>query len=158
MFAENKQSANVDSSANELNQSTEEKSTKSALATVVTTTSAASTTIPTTAIAVVSSIAVSVTTTTSIASSITSTTATTNSTTPTISSLQNLNGHSKNEKGLPKAMVKPNVLTHVIEGFVMQEANEPFPVTRQRYPEKESNDEPPMSKLTSNYFFLNHVF
>lgn len=53
----------------------------------------------------------------------------------------------KNE--LPKAMVKPmdkNVLTHVIEGFVIQESNEPFPVTRQRYSEKE-NDEPPKKKL-----------
>lgn len=52
----------------------------------------------------------------------------------------------KNE--LPKAMVKPmdnNVLTHVIEGFVIQESNEPFPVTRQRYSEKE-NDEPPKKK------------
>lgn len=49
----------------------------------------------------------------------------------------------KNE--LPKAMVKPNVLTHVIEGYVIQESNEPFPVTRQRYAEKE-NDEPPKKK------------
>lgn len=49
----------------------------------------------------------------------------------------------KNE--LPKAMVKPNVLTHVIEGYVIQESNEPFPVTRQRYSEKE-NDEPPRKK------------
>lgn len=49
-------------------------------------------------------------------------------------------------KDLPKAMVKPNVLTHVIEGFVIQEANEPFPVTRQRYSEKE-NDEPPRKKV-----------
>lgn len=51
----------------------------------------------------------------------------------------------KNE--LPKAMVKPNVLTHVIEGYVIQESNEPFPVTRQRYSEKE-NDEPPKKKQT----------
>lgn len=53
----------------------------------------------------------------------------------------------KNE--LPKALVKPNVsnslLTHVIEGYVIQESNEPFPVTRQRYSEKE-NDEPPKKK------------
>lgn len=57
-----------------------------------------------------------------------------------------VNVHSpmmKNE--LPKATVKPNVLTHVIEGFVIQESNEPFPVTRQRYSEKE-NDEPPKKK------------
>ncbi|CRK88584.1 CLUMA_CG002349, isoform A [Clunio marinus] len=49
----------------------------------------------------------------------------------------------KNE--LPKAMVKPNVLTHVIEGYVIQESTEPFPVARQRYSEKE-NDEPPTKK------------
>ncbi|OXU20022.1 hypothetical protein TSAR_004280 [Trichomalopsis sarcophagae] len=30
----------------------------------------------------------------------------------------------------PKAMVKPQVLTHVIEGFVIQEASEPFAVNR----------------------------
>lgn len=34
------------------------------------------------------------------------------------------------EKGPPKAMVKPQVLTHVIEDFVIQESSEPFPVTR----------------------------
>lgn len=53
---------------------------------------------------------------------------------------------TKNE--LPKAMVKPldaRVLTHVIEGYVIQESSEPFPVTRQRYSEKE-NDVPPMKK------------
>lgn len=31
---------------------------------------------------------------------------------------------------LPKALVKPQVLTHVIEGFVIQEASEPFPISR----------------------------
>jgi polyhomeotic-like protein 1 len=46
---------------------------------------------------------------------------------------------------LPKAMVKPNILTHVIEGYVIQESSEPFPVNRQRYSEKE-NDEPPKKK------------
>lgn len=40
----------------------------------------------------------------------------------------------------PKAMIKPNnVLTHVIDKFVIQESNVPFPVTRQRYAE-ESED------------------
>lgn len=34
------------------------------------------------------------------------------------------------EKCPPKAMVKPQVLTHVIEDFVIQESSEPFPVTR----------------------------
>lgn len=53
---------------------------------------------------------------------------------------------NKSEKGLPKAMIKPNVLTHVIEGFVIQEANEPFAVTRQRYPD-ELTDEPPSKYL-----------
>lgn len=61
-------------------------------------------------------------------------------------SLNSVNVHAsllKNE--LPKATVKPNVLTHVVEGFAFQESNEPFPVTRQRYSEKE-NDEPPKKK------------
>lgn len=49
----------------------------------------------------------------------------------------------KAEKDLPKAMIKPNVLTHVIEGFIIQEANEPFAVTRQRYSDKDQSDEPP---------------
>lgn len=47
-------------------------------------------------------------------------------------------------------MIKPNVLTHVIEGFVIQEANEPFAVTRHRYSD-ENNDEPP-----SEFFFFTH--
>lgn len=34
------------------------------------------------------------------------------------------------ERCPPKAMVKPQVLTHVIEDFVIQESSEPFPVTR----------------------------
>lgn len=29
----------------------------------------------------------------------------------------------------PQAIVKPHVLTHVIEGFVIQEGAEPFPVS-----------------------------
>lgn len=45
---------------------------------------------------------------------------------------------------LPKAMVKPQVLTHVIEGFVIQEASEPFPLGR-----GSDTDEPP-SKLSQN--------
>jgi len=56
-----------------------------------------------------------------------------------------LNNNNKNEKGLPKAMVKPNVLTHVIGDFVIQEANEPFPLTRQRYPD-DAADEPPKKR------------
>lgn len=76
-------------------------------------------------------------------------TSTSTTTTPVLLNGTTLATPSKNEKGLPKAMVKPsvvsNVLTHVIEGFVIQEANEPFPVTRQRYAEIDE-DEPP-SKL-----------
>jgi hypothetical protein len=48
---------------------------------------------------------------------------------------------------LPKAMVKPQVLTHVIEGFVIQEASEPFPMNRNG----ESCEEPP-SKLTQQIY------
>ncbi|XP_028302434.1 polyhomeotic-like protein 2b [Gouania willdenowi] len=40
------------------------------------------------------------------------------------------NGESK----LPQAIVKPQVLTHVIEGFVIQEGAEPFPVCVDRLP------------------------
>lgn len=46
-------------------------------------------------------------------------------------------------------MIKPNVLTHVIEGFVIQEADEPFAVTRQRYTDKETSEEPP-----SKYYLI----
>lgn len=55
------------------------------------------------------------------------------------------------ERCPPKAMVKPQVLTHVIEDFVIQESSEPFPVTRSSLlgdlkPTQSSNDkddEPP---------------
>lgn len=60
--------------------------------------------------------------------------ATNNNTTPSLNV-------SRNSKGiLPKAMIKPHVLTHVIAGHVIQEGNEPFPVTRQRY--SEDSEEP----------------
>lgn len=50
--------------------------------------------------------------------------------TPTIPASLNL---IKNDKGLlPKAMIKPNVLTHVIDGHVIQEGTQPFPVTPKR--------------------------
>ncbi|CAG7821428.1 unnamed protein product [Allacma fusca] len=45
--------------------------------------------------------------------------------------------HSK----LPKAMVKPQVLTHVLGGFVIQESAEPFPM-----PRNGEMDEPPKKK------------
>ncbi len=67
-----------------------------------------------------------------------------------------LNNNNKNEKGLPKAMVKPNVLTHVIGDFVIQEANEPFPLTRQRYPD-DAADEPP-SEFCFRFFFHSFFF
>jgi len=34
----------------------------------------------------------------------------------------------KDRAPLPQAVVKPQVLTHLIEGFVIQEGAEPFPV------------------------------
>uniref|UniRef100_A0A8C6SSY4 Polyhomeotic-like protein 2 n=1 Tax=Neogobius melanostomus TaxID=47308 RepID=A0A8C6SSY4_9GOBI len=45
---------------------------------------------------------------------------------PTVTGSAPHNGESK----LPQAIVKPQVLTHVIEGFVIQEGAEPFPVER----------------------------
>ena len=68
----------------------------------------------------------------------------------------------------PKAMVKPQVLTHVIEGFVIQEASEPFAVNRtslnnavnqdssnilnrNNASEKDNHDEPPRKKHAPNY-------
>ncbi|XP_053667039.1 polyhomeotic-proximal chromatin protein [Anopheles marshallii] len=58
-------------------------------------------------------------------------------------------GSSADKGGIPKATIKPNVLTHVIEGFVIQEANEPFAVQRQRYPERDNSDEPPKKRSTN---------
>ncbi|RZB39062.1 polyhomeotic-like protein 1, partial [Asbolus verrucosus] len=63
------------------------------------------------------------------------------------------------ERCPPKAMVKPQVLTHVIEDFVIQESSEPFPVTRSALlgdlkPTQSSNDresdEPPRKKRASS--------
>lgn len=70
------------------------------------------------------------------------------------------NEDNSRDKGLPKALVKPQVLTHVIEGFVIQEADQPFPVNRSctladlasSTQDKENvklNDEPP----SKNYSF-----
>ncbi|XP_052891417.1 polyhomeotic-proximal chromatin protein-like [Anopheles moucheti] len=58
-------------------------------------------------------------------------------------------GSSADKGDIPKATIKPNVLTHVIEGFVIQEANEPFAVQRQRYPERDNSDEPPKKRSTN---------
>lgn len=43
---------------------------------------------------------------------------------PTVTASAPHNGENKP----PQAIVKPQVLTHVIEGFVIQEGAEPFPV------------------------------
>lgn len=45
---------------------------------------------------------------------------------PTVTGSTPQNGESKPP---PKAIVKPQILTHVIEGFVIQEGAEPFPVS-----------------------------
>ncbi|KAK5922132.1 hypothetical protein CgunFtcFv8_019427 [Champsocephalus gunnari] len=37
-------------------------------------------------------------------------------------------GHGDKDRAVPQAVVKPQVLTHLIEGFVIQEGAEPFPV------------------------------
>ncbi|XP_056589767.1 polyhomeotic-like protein 2 isoform X1 [Triplophysa dalaica] len=46
---------------------------------------------------------------------------------PTVTGSTPQNGESKPP---PKAIVKPQILTHVIEGFVIQEGAEPFPLER----------------------------
>uniref|UniRef100_A0A669DUM6 Polyhomeotic homolog 1 n=1 Tax=Oreochromis niloticus TaxID=8128 RepID=A0A669DUM6_ORENI len=44
-------------------------------------------------------------------------------------------GHGDKDRApVPQAVVKPQVLTHVIEGFVIQEGAEPFPVSVARLP------------------------
>ncbi|PNF27582.1 hypothetical protein B7P43_G02268 [Cryptotermes secundus] len=78
------------------------------------------------------------------------------------------------DKNPPKAMVKPQVLTHVIEGFVIQEASEPFAVNRssllndlvqaakpnnQQLSDKENqqiggDDEPPKKKHSSDLLLV----
>ncbi|XP_061689335.1 polyhomeotic-like protein 2b [Syngnathoides biaculeatus] len=49
---------------------------------------------------------------------------------PDVTAVTSHNGESKP----PQAIVKPQVLTHVIEGFVIQEGAEPFPVCVERLP------------------------
>lgn len=71
---------------------------------------------------------------------------TSNTQTPTIPGPMNI---LKGDKGLlPKATVKPNVLTHVIGGHVIQEGTEPFPVTRQRY--SDDSGEPPSKRRNTS--------
>lgn len=78
----------------------------------------------------------------------TPTAATTNTTTSS-NSLPPATKAATDKGGLPKAMIKPNVLTHVIDGYVIQEAPDPFPVQRQRYPERDGGDEPPKKRNTT---------
>lgn len=60
-------------------------------------------------------------------------------------------------------MVKPQVLTHVIEDFVIQESSEPFPVTRSSIlgevkPTQSSNDgDEPNRKFTISLSFLLYI-
>lgn len=49
---------------------------------------------------------------------------------PTVTGSTPQNGESKP----PQAIVKPQILTHVIEGFVIQEGAEPFPVSSWQLP------------------------
>ena len=35
----------------------------------------------------------------------------------------------ESNKGKLKAVIKPHILTHIIDNFVIQEGNEPFPVS-----------------------------
>lgn len=66
--------------------------------------------------------------------------------TPTIPASLNL---IKNDKGLlPKAMIKPNVLTHVIDGHVIQEGTQPFPVTPKRL--SDDHEDPVLAKRSKS--------
>ncbi|KAG8224480.1 hypothetical protein J437_LFUL003203 [Ladona fulva] len=53
----------------------------------------------------------------------------------------------------PKALVKPQVLTHVIEGFVIQEASEPFAVNRSSL----LSEMPQPSLKPNNQMMQNHT-
>ncbi|XP_066547670.1 polyhomeotic-like protein 2 isoform X3 [Amia ocellicauda] len=61
---------------------------------------------------------------------------------PTVTGSTPQNGENKP----PQAIVKPQILTHVIEGFVIQEGAEPFPKQKQQLqsdPEKTPQSNPP---------------
>lgn len=56
-------------------------------------------------------------------------------------------------------MVKPQVLTHVIEDFVIQESSEPFPVTRSSLlgdlkPTQSCNDKDCSDEPSRKFYFL----
>ncbi|XP_061641221.1 polyhomeotic-like protein 2b isoform X2 [Phyllopteryx taeniolatus] len=65
---------------------------------------------------------------------------------PDATALASRNGESKP----PQAIVKPQVLTHVIEGFVIQEGAEPFPVCVERLPILINSPKKPDSQLSSD--------
>lgn len=89
-----------------------------------------------------------------------STSETTTETTSSVSLPVTSNEDNTRDKGLPKALVKPQVLTHVIEGFVIHESDQPFPVNRsctttdlssiQNKENIKMDDEPP----SNNYIFI----
>lgn len=65
------------------------------------------------------------------------------------------------ERGPPKALIHPQVLTHVIEDFVIQESSEPFPITRSSLlsdmkssPTSTDKDDEQSRKLTKRRMFL----
>ncbi|XP_059815274.1 polyhomeotic-like protein 1, partial [Hypanus sabinus] len=62
-----------------------------------------------------------------------------------VNSLLKVNRHVGDSKP-PQAIVKPHILTHVIEGFVIQEGAEPFPVdsARDQGNAKQKTQEPPV--------------
>ncbi|XP_042223075.1 polyhomeotic-like protein 2 [Homarus americanus] len=68
---------------------------------------------------------------------------------PTVNGTTHLVAPLPAATGPPKAMVKPQVLTHVIEGFVIHEASEPFPVSRSSLLTEISKPRPPNYTNTS---------
>lgn len=114
------------------------------------TTSAVSSSIQTTSIISMATSAVPTKTIASVKSSpITTTSSEDNINTSSVQIIPPTINLIKNNKGIvpiPKAEIKPTpVLTHFIGGHVIQEGTEPFPITRQRYPD-DSTDEPPTKR------------
>ena len=59
-------------------------------------------------------------------------------------------GLGDNRAPVPQAVVKPQVLTHLIEGFVIQEGAEPFPVSVLCY----DNTHYTLNHICTFYFFM----